>query len=133
MYPQPKPLRGEHVLEREDQRAKDRKAEAVAKTKAKVEDNFTCRWPEKHICRGLLEGAHLKDKSLGGEDVPENLITLCSWIHRRGPESIHGKQLRIEPETPRGARGPCSFWRHGYLDGWICVGVELRIGVLRKV
>lgn len=139
MYPQPKPQRGEHVLDREAQRLELRKAEAIAKTKAKVRDSFTCRWPEKHVCRGPLEGAHIfYDKGMGGDHgtVSDtwNILTLCSWIHRRGPVSIHGKQLKVEAETPYGADWCCSFWRRDEFEAeWRCVGVESAIGVIRKV
>lgn len=128
----PKPLRGQHVLDREAARAQYELKLAEATLRAKRLDGFTCRWPEKHKCRGFLEGAHLVDASLGGEPLPENLISLCAWIHRRGPQSIHGKQLRIEPETEAGARGPCAYYRRDENDVWTCVGVETAVGVLRK-
>jgi hypothetical protein len=63
-----------------------------------------------------------------------NLMALCSWAHRRGTPSVHGKLLKVEPETAAMADGPCSFWaRASVLDEWVCVGVESAIGVLMKV
>jgi hypothetical protein len=127
-----KPPRGTHRLEREKQQAKDRAEDDAAKKAAKVRDGFRCRWPEAHKCRGPLEGAHLKDKSLLGENVRSNIVPLCRWMHRKGPESIHGKQLRIEAETERGADGPLSFWRQdGRFDAlgqatYECVAREVR-------
>jgi hypothetical protein len=123
----PKPARGSHVLEREAKRAEYEKALDEAKRRAKRRDGARCRWPEVHKCRGGLEGAHLKDASLGGAPHAMNIVTLCAWIHRSGPESIHGKQLAIEHETAYGADGPLAFYRNG-----TCVGVEITIGVLRK-
>lgn len=106
-----KPARGSLVLQREqDEKAADKK-EREAKASTKARDGYRCRWPEKHICRKGLEAAHIVDASLGGEMEPENLITVCGWIHRRGPESIHGKQLKVEKETQAGAKGALSFWR----------------------
>jgi hypothetical protein len=108
---QPKPLRGSSTLAREEKRTTAQKQEADAKAEAKQRDGFKCRWPEPHKCRGPLEGAHIVDKSLGGANVAENIVTVCRWIHRAGPESIHGKQLRVDTETPAGANAGLSFWR----------------------
>jgi len=103
------------VLDKEKEDVESRAVEKREKAKAKRRDKG-CRWPEKHKCRGVLESAHLRDASLGGAMVASNLITLCAWLHRRGPVSIHGKQLRIEPETSRGADGPCAYYQQG-VDG----------------
>jgi hypothetical protein len=106
-----KPARGSAILDREDAAAKAEAIERREKTAAKKRDG-RCRWPEKHTCRGgALEAAHIKDASLMGPMEAANLVTVCPWIHRRGPESIHGKQLKVEAETARGAYGPLSFWR----------------------
>jgi hypothetical protein len=44
-------------------------------------------------------------------------VTVCAFLHRRGPETIHGKQLKVECDTERGADGALSFWRQtGELD-----------------
>jgi hypothetical protein len=108
-----KPMKGTRILEREAAAAKMLKLEREEKSKAKKRD-ARCRWPEKHTCRGGdLEAAHIVDASLGGVMDAANLVTLCPWIHRRGPDSIHGKQFAIECETNRGANGPLSFWRKG--------------------
>jgi hypothetical protein len=109
----PKPSRGSLILEREAAAAKALEIERREKAAAKKRDG-RCRWPEKHTCRGgELEAAHIEDASLGGALDRQNLVTLCPWVHRRGPASIHGKQLRIDVETERGADGPLSFWRKG--------------------
>lgn len=131
--PQPKPERGGHVLKREEKRHAYEDELDAAKKSAKQRDLFLCRWPEKHKCRGLLEGAHIVDASLGGEPVRGNLISFCAWIHRRGPRTIHSKHLKVEPETDRGSDGPCAFYRRETLDEpWSCVGVETAIHRLRK-
>ena len=108
----PKPARGQRVLDKEEADARALKHEREQKGLAKRRDG-RCRWPETHKCRLQLEAAHIVDASLGGPMDAENLVTLCGWIHRRGPESIHSKELKIEKETARGAWGPLSYWRKG--------------------
>lgn len=105
-----RPDRGAAILQREadDTARLTREREIAAAVKRR---DGRCRWPEAHKCRGLLEATHIVDKSLGGETSLENEVLLCAWIHRRGPESIHGKQLKIEKDTPAGAQGLLSFWR----------------------
>ena len=132
-----KASRGSLVLERE-QAAKDAEAlEKREKAKARKRDKravggLGCRWPEPHICRGGVEAAHLVDKSRGGANAAENLVSLCAWLHRRGPESIHGKQLKIEKETSAGADGPLSFWRKT-LDGtFYLVKREIAPGIIER-
>jgi hypothetical protein len=107
-----RPKRGSAVLEREKQQARDEQQEIEAKNAAKGRDGWKCRWPEKHKCRGGLEAAHIRDASLGGEMTPWNLVSLCAWIHRRGPDSIHSKDLRMVPTIKAvGANGPVKFYR----------------------
>lgn len=106
-----KPAKGTVVLEREKARATRKAQRRAAVDEAKARDGYLCRWPERHKCRGLLEGAHIIDSSLKGPDEPWNIVSLCAWVHRRGPESIHGKQLKVQMETTEGANGPLSFWR----------------------
>lgn len=107
----PKPVRGSAKLAREKDDA-DREAKELEVGKAvKARDQWKCRWPEAHKCRGPLEAVHIVDKSRGGETSTRNEVALCAWIHRQGPESIHGKQLKIETETDRGADWTLSFWR----------------------
>lgn len=123
--------RGSYVLERDEQRANDRTKERDEKAKAKRRDG-RCRWPMKHVCRGGLESAHIRDASLGGEMDSSNLVTLCAWIHRRGPESIHGKQLRIDPVTSAGANGPLIFWRRDEEGQFYVVAQERAIGIIQR-
>ena len=106
-----KPARGSTILGREDAKAKALKTEREQKAIAKKRDG-RCRWPEAHKCRGgELEAAHIRDASTGGEMKAYNLVTVCPWIHRRGQESIHGKQLKVEANSASGAWGALSFWR----------------------
>lgn len=120
-----KPMRGQRVLDREQAQADALKIERDEKGKAKKRDG-RCRWPEAHKCRLELEAAHIKDASLGGLMDAANLVTFCGWIHRRGPESIHGKQLKVEKETERGAWGPLSFWKQDEKGEYFLVRREVR-------
>lgn len=132
-----KPKRGAAILEREKADAEREAHEREIAKQVKARDG-KCRWPERHKCRGQLEAAHILDKSLGGETSTENEWTCCSWIHRRGPESIHGKELRVDKESRLGANGPLSFWRQtGEYDAlgqptYYLVARETQRGVLER-
>lgn len=126
----PKPRRGTALLERESRKAERKAAEDAVIAEAKALDGFRCRWPEVHKCRGGLEGAHVfQHRGMGGNPegdrtTVETILTVCAWVHRRGPETIDGKDLKVEAETNQGTRGPCSFWRsHG--DRWHLVAREV--------
>ena len=89
----PKPQKGSRLLEREREKSAA-KAHTLAVGKAVKARDGHCRWPEDHKCRGGLEAAHIDDKKMGGDHGlltnTANEVTLCAWIHRRGPESLHG-------------------------------------------
>ena len=122
-----KPAKGTALLERETKKARRKALEQLVAKLVKRRDG-RCRWPEKHICRGGLEAAHLDGKGMGGDHglrtYAENEVTLCAWLHRRGPESLHGGQLRIDKDTAAGANGPLSFWRQTE-TGWHLVAREV--------
>ena len=127
--------RGSRVLEREKQDRATAEAEKAVSQEVKRLDG-RCRWPERHKCRGALEAAHIHDKSIGGDTTAEDLITVCQWFHRRGPESIHGKQLEVRPLTKAGTRGPCAFYRKRFSETrkgeftWRLVAKETQPGVV---
>lgn len=133
-----KPPRGTYKLEKERLRKEAEDKEIARKNEAKHRDGWACRWPEKHKCRGILEGVHIfEDKKMGGDRglVSEtwNLMALCSWIHRSGPVSIHSKDLWVEPLTDKYADGDCEFWRRGADGVPYSVGKENGgIGVLER-
>lgn len=134
-----KPQRGSGILAREKADAERKAHEREIARQVKTREGYRCRWPERHTCRGgPLESAHIVDKSLAGATSTDNEIAVCPWIHRRGPESIHGKQLRVEKDTPRGADGPVSFWRQtGEYDTfgepiYHCIARETARGVLER-
>ena len=126
----PKPKKGTALLERETRKAERKAAEDEAILAAKQRDGFKCRWPEKHKCRGELEGAHVfQHRGMGGNPegdrtAPHLILSVCAWIHRRGPVSIDGKQLKVEAETDRGTDGPCSFWKQDEAGEWFLVARE---------
>lgn len=125
----PKPSKGTALLERESRKREHKAAEDAVIAEAKRIDG-RCRWPEAHKCRGGLEGAHVfQHRGMGGNPegdrtTVESILTVCAWIHRRGPESIDGKDLKVEAETAEGTRGPCAFWRQT-AEGWHLVAREV--------
>lgn len=132
-----KPPRGSWRIAKEKADAKADKADRDVKAEVKRLDGGRCRWPEKHRCRGGLEAAHLKDASLGGTMTPNNLISLCAWMHRLGPETQQYEQLDIRPLSAKlGTRGPCSFWRKKWSETrkgefrWVLVAKESAVGVV---
>lgn len=136
--PQPKPARGTALLEREKRTAERKAFEDAVIAEAKKLDGNRCRWPEKHKCRGELEGAHVfQHRGMGGNPALDRttvdaILTVCAWIHRRGPESIDGKQLKVEAETSQGTRGPLSFWRQGEDGAYYLVAREVRCGEIER-
>lgn len=120
-----KPPRGSTVLAREEERERAVTLERKVKATVKKRDG-RCRWPEQHKCRGGMECAHVRDASLGGAMEPFNLIYVCAWIHRRGPESIHGKQLRVERETAQDVRHTLfSFWKQDAAGEYYLIAREV--------
>jgi len=128
---EPKPVRGARVLAKEDDDREAAKLERNVKTLVRRRD-VRCRWPEVHKCRGELECAHIVDASLGGAMATENLFLCCSFLHRRGPETIHGKQLKVEKETLGGADDRLSFWRRTGPGEYVMVARESRPGVIER-
>jgi hypothetical protein len=124
--------RGALVLAREKAQAEFEALERREKAKAKKRDGGRCRWPEAHKCRFGLEAAHIKHASLGGAMVAANLVTLCGWIHRRGPETQQYGQLEIRGETAAGADGPLSFWRKGDSGEFYLVAREVAPGRIER-
>lgn len=134
----PKPERGSAKLARERDDAERIQHEREIASQVKAREGYRCRWPEAHKCRGPLEAVHIVDKSLLGATCLENEVAFCAWIHRQGPESIHGKQLKVEKETAAGANGALSFWRRdGGFDElnqptYALVGREVRPGQIER-
>lgn len=130
--------RGSYVLDREKVKAERKQAEHQHIADAKKRDGYRCRWPEVHKCRFDLEGAHVfQHRGMGGDPSGERtdislILTVCGWIHRRGPESIDGKQLKVEAETPDGTNGPLSFWKRDERGDYYCIGKERSIGVIDR-
>lgn len=128
--------RGSSVLAKEKDAREETAAEIEIKRQVREREKGKCRWPGKHKCRGGMEAAHIIDASRGGEYSTKNLVLLCKWIHRSGPESIHGKELEVRILTKKGADGPLSFHRKSFSETkageytWRTVGKETAPGVL---
>ena len=57
-------------------------------------DGYACTSP---VCdRHDVTPHHLKFRSRGGGDEPENLTSLCVWCHLEG---VHGGRIRAEPKS----------------------------------
>lgn len=131
-----KPARGTARLERKARKAQAKQQEDEAIAAAKKRDHRRCRWPRKHECRGGLEGAHVfKHRGMGGNPAGDlttraTILTVCAEIHRLGPESIDGKQLKVVAETPCGTDGILSFWRKNGDGEYYRVDIECAIGVV---
>jgi 5-methylcytosine-specific restriction endonuclease McrA len=69
-------------------------------------DNWKCRHCNS---RAGLHPHHLVYKSKGGEDVINNLITLCFVCH----EAVHNRKLLIILLDKVGSEGVVSFKRQG--------------------
>ena len=100
-------------------------AERDAKEKVRERDQG-CRWPGcqcavTYSLWSAQECAHVKSKSLGGDNVTSNLIQLCKWWHQ-GPYGLHSGLAKIEPLTTQGTDGPCEFWRRAKGGQWYSVG-----------
>lgn len=126
----PKPERGSARLEREKRKADQKAAEDAVIAEAKALDSFRCRWAGRHKCRGPLEGAHVfQHRGMGGNPegdrtTVDKILTVCAWIHRLGPRTIDGGDLRVVAESDKGTRGPCSFWRETPDGAWFMVARE---------
>ncbi|MEN8183566.1 MAG: HNH endonuclease, partial [Myxococcota bacterium] len=59
-------------------------------------DGWRCAVPGCTSYRNL-QVHHVVFRSQGGDDEPENLITLCAWHHQRG---VHGGLVRITGRAP---------------------------------
>ena len=59
-----------------------------------------------------LEAHHVIERSKGGPDTPDNLVTLCWWHHH---VAVHRQGQRIDPDTPPTRRRllpPKGWHRH---------------------
>lgn len=124
--------RGRAVLERVERRKLTKAAEEAEKRKVRLRDRG-CRWPGcTHQKDGIrLEVAHVVSKAAGGDhgirSTVEQMILIC-YLHHQGPESLHSKDLQIEPLTARGTDGPVSFWRRDEKGDFYLWKAELQPG-----
>ncbi|NDB75222.1 MAG: hypothetical protein EB141_06190 [Verrucomicrobia bacterium] len=103
------------------------------KTELRVRDGIGCRWPGCEFWkRGYaVHGVHLEDMGMGGDPKlirtqRSSMIRLCIKHHGPGPYTIHSKDLRVVPLTPKGTDGPCEFQvRNPKAEhGWETIGGE---------
>ena len=80
---------------------------------------------------GLKRGHrhHIVYRSAGGQDVPENVITLC-WLEHNDE---HKGQLEIRiVDATLGANGPVEFWRKDDDGLWFLSKRELDVHRIEK-
>lgn len=121
----PKPVKGSARSARVQTRIECEERERSNKSRVRKLDHYQCRWPNCDCDkrRDRLEVAHVVDKSRGGSDDVGNLIVLCLARHQGRP-SLHSGDLRIDPLTDEGTRGPCEFWRKDEHEQWVMVARE---------
>lgn len=134
----PKPSRVARMNEREDRRRTREREEKAAKAASRRRDGNRCRFP---LCgcqrqHRRLESAHVVDKSRGGPNRPENLITLCVDRHQDSEVSLHRGTLEIVAKDERGMDGPVAFFVS--LDtarsfGRVCLARESAVGILEPL
>lgn len=119
-----KPVKGSDRARRVALRLSEEAREQRNKSRVRKADG-RCRWPgcDCRERRDRLEVAHVVNKSQGGLSEPGNLIVLCLARHQ-GKPSLHSGELRIEPLTEQGTRGPCEFWQQDD-HGWHVVAREV--------
>jgi len=86
----------------------------------KERDRFRCQNPECGRTSLRAEAHHIRPRSEGGSDDPQNGVTVCRACHLRG---IHTADLRIQVERavlPSGA--PALVWR--YAGGRVVVALR---------
>lgn len=129
-----KPVKGAARAERVADRIREEQREQRAKTAARKRDGYRCRWPhcDCEERRDRLEVAHIRDKSLCGENDSANLICLCLARHQGRP-SLHSGDLAIRPiDEKDGANGPVEFWYREARGTWFMVARERAIGILER-
>lgn len=96
--PLPKP-QSRAALKKQSERDKEREWQQVRKV-VLVRDHYRCRYcgTADHV-----DVHHIRFRSRGGADVPENLAALCRCCHRE----IHGYRLHISGD----ANGSLRFER----------------------
>ncbi len=90
----------EHVFE-----AWGRDDPVPARYRIHERDQWRCAVPG---CSGYrnLQAHHIHYRSRGGNDRPENLVTMCVWHHQRAlhGRAHHGKVMSCRGKAPRGLR-----------------------------
>lgn len=51
------------------------------------------------LCRGAIQGAHIKPDALGGSDQPENGLWLCEYHHRTTEGKLRGTRRADGPDV----------------------------------
>lgn len=119
----PKPIKGEFLIERKERRRDVVDAEDAQKDLARARDKKRCRYPHCPFCRRFkdlrLEVAHVvQAKGMSGDRTGERstvdkLMLLCLPIHAR--QERH-EIVIIALSATDGTNGPCEFWQEDPRD-----------------
>ena len=105
-----KPLKGDFRRETHDRRREQTGQEDAILTEAKRRDRYTCRYPGCKEPKGVVHGAHLRHRGMGGNPdgdrtTRDTAITFCPRHH----QLFDHADFDVTPMTPRGTDGPCEY------------------------
>lgn len=111
---EPKPRRGDALLERRKKRQDAKAAEAAIIRQAKARDNYRCRYPGCRHRNLRLDGAHWEQhRGMGGDpkgtrtESTRQILTLCVVHHAM----LDRHEIVAEPLTEAGADWAMQFLR----------------------
>lgn len=130
----PKPLKGEHLLERRARRADLKHHERTEMQAALRRDGHVCRWPGCRYGRKDIpvDPSHLTShRGMGGNPDGtrtnrRDVLALCRIHHGM----LHACRIEITPmDVALGTDGPLMFFQQSESGRMECVAVEKSIGV----
>jgi hypothetical protein len=108
--------------------------ERACKKAVDARDHRTCRCCGKRTNPddiGLIRGHrhHIVYRSAGGQDTPENVVTLCWECHN---DEHKGRLQVVVIEVALGAMGILEFWRKDEDGQWYLSKREIAVGRFEK-
>lgn len=138
-----------HKITRLKQRREVRAKLKDAKAESKARDlryRGGCSWPRadhdtpNRVCLGGLESAHKVAIGMGGDKDgsrtrPEELLTVCRWIHQDSPDALERHGRAWEGLTEDQANGPVIFSRRVETpegSAFVEIARERSMGILER-
>jgi hypothetical protein len=122
-----KPALGTAARERRAEARLLKRIELLAKTEAKIRDDFRCRYPGCTVRgREFVEAMHIQNSGMGGRRSVGNrsgcFVTGCRE-HHRGRRSIHSAHIEMMLTSDAGGDAPIAWNERATLDSpWRYVG-----------